>query len=161
MLSPVAKSHTGQTRIRETRAITLELCRIPNGSFLWNLNLVAQKSNRNSRLRSCAAAGALHRLRLAVTAKCKSHRPISTPCELPMLPNLPRQICQSTAHRSISIAPLRAGGLALKLPGHIEVAVRDKMLKSSIARYECAGGWEVMYQRIPQDSGHFGPELKY
>ena len=63
--------------------------------------------------------------------------------------------------RPISIAPLRAGGLPLKIPGRLEVAVREKLSQLSNARYECAGGWEVMYQRNPQDSGHFGPELKY
>lgn len=43
----------------------------------------------------------------------------------------------------------------LKIPSRIEVAVREKLTQRSIARYECAGGWEVMYQRIPKDSERF------
>ena len=61
----------------------------------------------------------------------------------------------------ISIAVIRVGVLPLSISSRPEVAVLEKLLQLSIARYECAGGWEVMYQQNPQDSGHFGPELKY
>lgn len=68
---------------------------------------------------------------------------------------------------SISDVPLSSnpvGYLAstiLKIPGRIDVAVRERPTQRSIARYECAGRWEVMYQRVSKDSRHFGPELKY
>lgn len=57
---------------------------------------------------------------------------------------------------SISDAPLKEdpisalGSKAFKIPANLEVALRSRLKKGTIARYECGGAWEVLYRKTGQ-----------
>jgi SAM-dependent methyltransferase len=55
----------------------------------------------------------------------------------------------SIADAPFTANPIAALGSAIfKLPANVEVSIRQLLRNPSVARYECAGGWEVMYQRV-------------